>query len=598
MCATHVRARPAPSRKYLLFVRSAFCVLRSATRDSHFTIHPLFDFRSARFAAPRHASRAAADKLAPRAHLGRDLALGVPAQAALLHLLREALDEQQRRARVVEQRQPKVDRVPARTRGGSTRLRQRAVPKGKRERKNKGKKKKSNGVAHAVKEIKQASKAEKHRSPSRNIILIRHIHRPPTREVNHALHIMLVKHHPQLPLILRREHDPLRAHVRQRVQRRLHRGRRAVQPEPEPRERPRDRRHLRRGGVPADEHARARGGHLEARRAQQRRPVRLVHVLAEARDLARARHLCARSHDREGKSTRSAHAARAPRRERRTDAQERIRAPKPRPRKLRDLDRRILPRLRHHVHRRGHLPPHDRPRRRLDKIMPQHLRHERERARRAQVALDHLQRRLLFLPLGLLPLGILPSGRAGGRTRLADDLHVERPRDLERLGDLLRDALHARQLALPKRHGRQHERRVARVHARVLDVLRDGVHEQPPRVRDRVHVELLRARDELAHHDRVQWRDGRGGGEVVLERARLVHDVHRRAREHVRRPDEHRVPARRGDDGGLNKHKSSASSAQEAERRRGGEAERRRGGEGRRIRTRRAPRTPWRRRRS
>ena len=40
--------------------------------------------------------------------------------------------------------------------------------------------------------------------------------------------------------------------------------------------------------------------------------------------------------------------------------------------------------------------------------------------------------------------------------------------------------------------GGQHERRVARVHARVLDVLRDGVVEHGAVLRDRVELDLLR----------------------------------------------------------------------------------------------------------
>ncbi len=63
----------------------------------------------------RNASLCAeADKLGPRLDLGGYPALGIRPQAALRDLFRERLDEQERRARVVQQRQPKVDRVPTR----------------------------------------------------------------------------------------------------------------------------------------------------------------------------------------------------------------------------------------------------------------------------------------------------------------------------------------------------------------------------------------------------------------------------------------------------------------------------------------------------
>src|SRR3984957_7269751 len=77
-----------------------------------------------------------------------------------------------------------------------------------------------------------------------------------------------------------------------------------------------------------------------------------------------------------------------------TDTQERIRTPKPRPRKLCDLDSHIIPLDRHQIYRLRHLSPQNRGGSSIDEIMSQHLGHERERAGRAQVALYHLQQRL------------------------------------------------------------------------------------------------------------------------------------------------------------------------------------------------------------
>lgn len=208
-----------------------------------------------------------------------------------------------------------------------------------------------------------------------------------------------------------------------------------------------------------------------------------------------------------------------------TNTQEWISAPEAGPRKLGDLDRNIVALLGHKILRLRDILPNDRVRRRLYEVVAEDLRYEGERARRAQVALNDLELRLLAVP----------------RPR-ADDLHVERARDFERLRDLLRDLLNTRKIVLRHRVRREDEGGVAGVHAGVLDVFGHGVDDELAFVRDRVDVELLGALNEFADDDRVQRRDRCGRGQVVLKRRFLVNDVHRRAGQDVRRPNEHRVP--------------------------------------------------------
>eukprot|EP00962_Isochrysis_galbana_P040190 scaffold14529_cov117-Isochrysis_galbana.AAC.11 len=154
----------------------------------------------------------------------------------------------------------------------------------------------------------------------------------------------------------------------------------------------------------------------------------------------------------------------------------------------------------------------------LDEVDPEHLGREGARARRAQVALNHLD------------LAVL-----------CDELHVERAGDLERGGQLIGDFLHLEDVGRVERLRRQHERGVARVHAGVLDVLRDGLEQHLAVLGHRVHVDLAGVLDELGHHHRVLLGDGRGLGQVARQLAGRVGHVHRGAGEHVRRPHQARV---------------------------------------------------------
>jgi len=85
----------------------------------------------------------------------------------------------------------------------------------------------------------------------------------------------------------------------------------------------------------------------------------------------------------------------------------------------------------------------------------------------------------------------------------ADDLHVERTRDLERACDLLRDLLHAVKVDLGQRVRRKNERSVTGVNTSLLDVLRDGVYNKLTVVCDTIEVDFLCTLDELGDNDRV-----------------------------------------------------------------------------------------------
>ena len=264
---------------------------------------------------------------------------------------------------------------------------------------------------------------------------------------------------------------------------------RAVQREAELVERAHGRQELLLLAVRADaqEHVVCRHAHATG---EERAQVRLVLVAPEARDLARRRHL---------------------------DAQDRVGAAKAREGELRHLDADIVAR---HVDRgvRLQVQAHHRTRRHLDRVDARDLRHEGERAGGTHIALDHLD-----------------------LVVLRDELDVARARHVERRHDHARgmlDAAHRRGLEVLRRHN---ERRIARVDAGILDVLRDVVHDQLAVLRDGVHLNLFRALEVLGDHDRVLAVHGRRLRQVAAEVLGRVDDVHRRATEHVRRAHQHRV---------------------------------------------------------
>ena len=157
------------------------------------------------------------------------------------------------------------------------------------------------------------------------------------------------------------------------------------------------------------------------------------------------------------------------------------------------------------------------------------LRHERHRAARPRVRLEHVEH--------------------AGPDR---ELHVEQAAHADALGDLagrLDDlALHV----AAEGHGRQGARRVAGMDAGLLDVLHDPADVQLGSVVERVDVDLERVVEEPVDQQRRPGADDRllaHAVEVVLERRGVVDDLHAAAAEHEARPHEHRVadPLRDGD---------------------------------------------------
>ena len=234
--------------------------------------------------------------------------------------------------------------------------------------------------------------------------------------------------------------------------------------------------------------------HIVRRQADARREhrtqVRLVLVAPKARHLAGRRHL---------------------------DAEDRVGAREATKRELRHLDTNVLARQLV-LGVRFDRDVHHRTRRHLDRVDAGDLAHKRERARRTHVALDHLD-----------------------LVVLRNELDVAWARHVQRLGNLARRNLNpAHRLRLEVLR-RQNQRRVARVHARILDVLRHIVHDQLAVLGDRIHLNLLRTLKVLGDHDRVLAVDGRSLRQVVRQVLGRVHHVHRRARQHIRRAHQHRV---------------------------------------------------------
>ena len=197
--------------------------------------------------------------------------------------------------------------------------------------------------------------------------------------------------------------------------------------------------------------------HADARR-EQRTQIRLVLVAAEAR------HLTGRCH---------------------LDAQDGIGATQTRERELRHFDADIVLRqvdLRVRLDR----ETHHRTRGHFNRIHIRHLRHEGERARCTHVALDDLD----FVVLG-------------------DELDVARPCDIQRLDNhacRMLDAAHSLDLEVLRR---QDERRVTGVHASILHMLRDVVHDEFAVFGDCVHFNLFGTLEILGDNDGVLAIHGR-----------------------------------------------------------------------------------------
>ena len=131
-----------------------------------------------------------------------------------------------------------------------------------------------------------------------------------------------------------------------------------------------------------------------------------------------------------------------------------------------------------------------------------------------------------------------------GRQR---ELDVDEPAHADALGDRLGRLADALDLLATERDGRQGARRVAGVHAGLLDVLHDAAEEQLGAVVERVDVDLDRVVEEAVDEHRVLRRDLGGAPDVVLQRRLVVDDLHAAAAQHVRRAHQHRVADLVGD---------------------------------------------------
>mmetsp|Transcript_46209 Transcript_46209/g.119943 ORF Transcript_46209/g.119943 Transcript_46209/m.119943 type:complete len:305 (-) Transcript_46209:2690-3604(-) len=173
-----------------------------------------------------------------------------------------------------------------------------------------------------------------------------------------------------------------------------------------------------------------------------------------------------------------------------------------------------------HVHRlhwlRVHRHAKEHPSRELDEVDVVCLRNEGHRSGSAQVALDHLNI-ILF----------------------ADELDVERTRDIQLPAEFLPDLLNAA-LCLHKKLLRwKQQRSVPTVHASVLDVLRDGVVQHHPVLGHRVELDLLGPRDVLRHHHGILAAHNGRRPKEPLQLASRVHYSHGSSAEHVRRTHQH-----------------------------------------------------------
>ena len=121
------------------------------------------------------------------------------------------------------------------------------------------------------------------------------------------------------------------------------------------------------------------------------------------------------------------------------------------------------------------------------------------------------------------------------------------PRTPESARQPARDVLDLVELVVGERGRRDLARRVARVHARLLDVLHHRADEHVGAVGHRVDVDLDRAFQEPVDQHRVIGRCLGRGADERLQVVGVVDDLHRAAAQHVRRADDHREPDLRRD---------------------------------------------------
>ena len=131
---------------------------------------------------------------------------------------------------------------------------------------------------------------------------------------------------------------------------------------------------------------------------------------------------------------------------------------------------------------------------------------------------------------------------------LGGELDVHQPDDVERARDAPRVVANRRQVALGADERRHHARTVARVNARLLDVLHDAADDDGAgRIGDGIDVELEGILEEPVDEHRMLGRGVDGARHVAIERAHVVDDGHAAAAEHVRRPHDDRESDRVGD---------------------------------------------------
>ena len=122
----------------------------------------------------------------------------------------------------------------------------------------------------------------------------------------------------------------------------------------------------------------------------------------------------------------------------------------------------------------------------VNKVDTKDLANEREASRSSQIALNNLEL-----------CGIITF------SRLPDDLHIERTRDLKRSSDLVRDLLQASHVALVQSERRQDEGSVTRVNTSIFDVLGNSMNKKLAFVRDGIDVNFLGIINKLGNDDGV-----------------------------------------------------------------------------------------------
>src|SRR5215472_1796389 len=127
------------------------------------------------------------------------------------------------------------------------------------------------------------------------------------------------------------------------------------------------------------------------------------------------------------------------------------------------------------------------------------------------------------------------------RLVLDGELDVEEADDAELPGKRARLFLDPVDLIVAQGIGRQCAGGVARVDARLLDVLHDAAHDHALAICDGVHVHLQGILEELVHEDGMLGADAHRFAHVGLEVLAVVDDLHRTAAQHIGGPHEHGI---------------------------------------------------------